>query len=110
MRKCLLLAVGLSLAACSAAPVPADKAAYVGAWKGVGIELTITADGGLKYEKVSGSGTKSLNAPIKEWKGADFVAGLGPMTTTFKVDRPPYEEGGKWRMVVDGNELVRVMP
>ena len=110
MRKSLLLAGVLALAACSAVPVPSDKAAYVGTWKGVGIELTITADGGLQYEKVSASGKKSLNAPIKEWKGADFTAGLGPIKTTFKVDRPPYEEGGKWRMVVDGNELVRIVP
>jgi hypothetical protein len=110
MKKPLAWIAALAFAACSAAPVPADKTTYVGTWKGVGIELTITADGGLQYEKLSGSGKKSLNAPIKEWKGADFTAGLGPIKTTFKVDRPPYEEDGKWRMVVDGNELVRVMP
>jgi hypothetical protein len=29
------------------------------------------------------------------------------MTTTFVVSKPPFEDAGKWKMVVDGIELVR---
>ncbi|MSP60705.1 MAG: hypothetical protein EXR72_10260 [Myxococcales bacterium] len=107
LLRCSMMAL-LALAACKGAPVPADKSAYVGNWKGVGIDLTVTADGGLSYKKVSGGGTKSLNAPIKEWTGNDFSAGFGPLTTTFKVDKVPWQEGGQWKMVVDGNELVKL--
>ena len=36
------------------------------------------------------------------FEGTDFVVGVGPMSTTFKVSRPPYDGGGTWKMVVDG--------
>jgi hypothetical protein len=27
--------------------------------------------------------------------------GVGPITTTFLVSKPPYREGEQWKMVVD---------
>ena len=31
----------------------------------------------------------------------------GPMATTFVVGKPPYLVGDQWRMVVDGQELIK---
>ncbi len=53
------------------------------------------------------SSSKSLSAPIKAFKGDDFVVGVGPMETTFKVSAVPHQDGGNWKMTVDGEELVR---
>jgi len=53
------------------------------------------------------SSSKSLSAPIKAFKGDDFVVGVGPMETTFKVSAVPLRDGGSWKMSVDGEELVR---
>jgi hypothetical protein len=100
----------LLLAACKGTPVPPDKAEYVGRWEAVGMSLTITADGGVAYQRIKGSGKTSVNAPLKEFRGNDFVVGLGPFTTTFQVSRPPYREGDRWKMVVDGVELLRMLP
>ena len=41
--------------------MPADKANYVGQWKGVGMDLTITPDGGVAYKRVGGAGSVALN-------------------------------------------------
>lgn len=96
------------LAGCGGAPLPADKAEYAGSWKGGGIDLLITADGGCKYSRVSSDGSVNVNAPIQKFEGDDFVVGVAMMTTTFDVTAPPHEDAGKWKMTVDGVELERV--
>lgn len=96
--------------ACSGIPVPPDKQDYVGHWEGDGMTLTITADGGVSYVRVSGGGKREINAPIKAFEGNDFVVGALGITTTFKVSKPPYQEAdvpNAWKMVVDGIELTR---
>jgi hypothetical protein len=35
------------------------------------------------------------------------VVGVGPMTTTFVVSRPPWRDEALWKMTVDGVELVK---
>ncbi len=97
----------LFLAACGT-PVPPAKMSYVGEWAGKDMRLAITADGRVEYERKKGNGSSKISAPIKEWKGDDFLVGLGPVVTTFKVSKPPHDDGGKWKMVVDGVELTRI--
>jgi hypothetical protein len=100
----------LGLAAC-AKPVPAEKAAYVGEWQRPEMYLLITQDGGVKYKRSSGSGSTSVEGPLKEFAGDDFSVGIGPMTTTFDVSKPPHQDkDGSWRMTVDGMELTRTSP
>ena len=104
----LLACAGLQEAV-TAVPVPANKKNHVGEWKGVGVTLTITPDGGLAYEKTSGVGSKSLTAPIQGWGPDWFEAGIGPMKTRFKVNKAPKKKRGAWYMTVDGTELKRVL-
>lgn len=96
-----------SSASADEGPIPAGKKAYVGEWKAPGVTLTITADGGVRYERVTGSNSKKVNAPITKFEGDNFVVGVLFVDTTFKVERPPHREGKRWKMVVDGVELSR---
>lgn len=87
--------------------VPADKAQYAGEWQSPEMYLLITQDGSVKYKRIQGGATKSVTGPLREFKGNDFVVGLPVISTTFIVSRPPYEENGQWKMIVDGVTLIR---
>ena len=112
MRKFVFLApvlLAIAVAGCGK-PVPPEKAAYVGEWQEKSMYLVITQDGSVNYKRLKGGGTTSVNGPIKAFTGNNFEVGVGPMSTTFVVSKPPYQEGGQWRMVVDGVELTRTAP
>ncbi len=87
--------------------VPADKAQYVGEWQSPGMYLLITQDGSVKYKRIHGGVTRSVTGPLREFRGNDFTVGLPLISTTFVVSRPPYEDNGQWKMVVDGVTLTR---
>jgi hypothetical protein len=88
--------------------IPPEKTRYVGEWKDVSMQLLITRDGSVEYERVKGSATTKVSGPLRGFVGNDFDVGFGPFSTTFVVSKPPYLAGNEWRMVVDDVELVRV--
>lgn len=96
------------LCACSK-PLPDDKQTYVGEWQDdhKTTLLIIHASGDINYERKVGVATTTINAPIKEFNGNDFIVGVWFFTTDFKVTEPPEKRQGKWRMVVDGVELIK---
>lgn len=98
--------LALALAAC-AKPLPPERAAYVGQWQGANMVLRITQEGRLAYKRMEGNTTTSVDAPIQGFSGDDFSAGVGPLSTTFKVSAPPHQVGPEWKMTVDGVELTR---
>lgn len=106
LRALIALVLSLSLLACSK-PLPPEKKAYVGEWHGTAMTLLITQDGSVAYRRFEGGVNKSIDAPLKEFQGDNFVVGLGPMSTTFKVEVPPHADGDDWKMTVDGVELTR---
>lgn len=107
LRKCLLpVLLVLLLAACSE-PLPTDKYNYAGEWRGEAVYLLITMDGSVSYKRLKGGVTTTINAPLKRFDGDNFEVGVGPMTTTFVVSKAPYQDEGRWKMVVDGVELSR---
>lgn len=105
-KAVVVLVMGLLLAACGVA-VPADKAAYVGEWTADGMTLRISRGGGVVYHRERKGARTSIDAPLKGFRGDDFEVGIGPLTTTFKVNSPPHEVEGRWLMTVDGVELTR---
>ena len=105
--KLLVLLIVLSLCGCGK-PVPAEKAAYVGEWEEKTMYLLITQDGSVSYRWIKGGVTTTIDAPLKRFAGDDFEVGIGPLNTMFKVSKPPYQDGGQWKMVVDGVELRRI--
>jgi hypothetical protein len=103
----VLIPALLLLSACGQ-PVPADKAAYVGEWRAQGMTLTVMQDGRVLYKRIKGNATTSIDAPLRRFEGDNFVVGIPYISTTFEVSKPPYQEAGTWKMVVDGVELTRV--
>jgi hypothetical protein len=90
-----------------AQPVPDDKADYVGEWHAKTMTLLLTKDGSVRYKRVSGNSTTSIDGPLRRFEGNNFVVGIPLLSSTFEVSKPPYRENGTWKMVVDGVELTR---
>lgn len=91
---------------------PADKKDYVGDWRGESdggtMRLNIGSDGSVNYERKKGSSTKSISGgKITKFDGDDFEVKVLLMSATFKVSKPPYQDGETWKMVVDDMELTR---
>ena len=91
---------------------PADKKDYIGDWRGESadgtMELNIGSDGSVNYERKRGANTKSISGgKITKFDGDDFEVKVLLMSATFKVSKPPYQDGGTWKMVVDDVELSR---
>lgn len=105
-RRCFYL-LFLLLIACSN-PLPPEKMNYVGEWQGIGMDLVITADGSVGYERYQEGSKTEINAPLQAFDGNNFIVGVGFISTTFEVSKPPYQDDGIWRMTVDGVELTRV--
>ncbi len=101
-----LLVAAVLLAGC-ADPLPADKLDYAGDWRAPGMSLLILEDGSVAYERIRSGASTSINGPLKEFDGDDFVVGLWVFTTTFDVTEPPHQVNGEWQMVVDGVRLTK---
>jgi hypothetical protein len=99
----------LLLAGC-ARPLPPDKLDYAGEWRSPTMSLLITESGNVNYRRVDGGMSKSINGPLQAFEGDNFVVGIGPVKTTFVVSMPPHEDGGEWKMTVDGMALTKVPP
>ena len=88
--------------------VPAEKVDYVGEWRAAGMYLAITQDGSVQYRQLKGGMETSVTGPLQGFNGNDFSVGLPFLSTTFVVSRPPYRDGDRVKMVVDGVELTKV--
>lgn len=106
-RAIALLILALSISGCGK-PVPAEKSAYVGEWQEPAMYLLITQDGSVRYKRLKGGVSTSINGPLKGFDGDNFEAGIGPLATTFVVSKPPYQDGEKWKMVVDDVVLTKI--
>lgn len=71
------------------------------------MELVITRDSSVHYKRRRKDRETSVNGPLQKFRGDDFAVGFLFISTTFVVSKPPHQEGGKWKMTVDGVELTR---
>ena len=107
MKKLILLFfVVLTVSSCSK-PLPENKLSYAGEWESKEMYLLILTDGTVSYQRLKNGSSTSINAPLKEFVGDDFVVGLAFLTTTFYVTKAPHQVEGKWVMVVDGVKLTK---
>jgi hypothetical protein len=95
-----------ALSACSK-PVPPDKGDFVGEWQAPQMYLLLTQDGSVNYVRLKGGAKTTVTAGLQKFEGDNFVVGLGFLSTTFVVSKPPYKDGANWKMVVDGVELTK---
>lgn len=96
----------LTISSCSK-PIPSEKLEYVGEWESKEMYLLILADGTVSYRRLQNGGSTSINAPLKEFVGEDFIVGIAFLTTTFDVTEAPHQVDGKWVMVIDGVKLTK---
>lgn len=108
LKLFLTTACILLLAACGQ-NVPENKTNYIGNWTSQSplMELQITAEGQVRYTRQEENTTKSLDLPLQEFEGDNFKAGIGPASTQFIVNKPPFQENEQWKMVVDGVTLTK---
>lgn len=102
--------LAISLVGC-AKPLPAEKVAYAGTWTSADsrVNITITPEGRVEYSNKQPGKSSSVSAPIKSFNGDNFDAGIGPLTTAFKVNQPPkQDQQGNWFMIIDGHTLAKV--
>lgn len=105
----LCLILSFSLLGCSE-PLPADKSQYAGTWISADsrINLVITPEGLIEYSNQQPGKSTSVSSPIKSFNEHGFEAGVGPLTTTFKVAQVPTQDSqGNWFMIVDGFTLAK---
>ena len=107
LRNLLVLASVLIILIGCGEPIPPEKVSYVGEWQEKTMYLLITQDGSVRYKRLMGGASSSAKGPLQGFDGDNFHVGIGPMRTTFVVSKPPYQDGNKWKMVVDGVELTR---
>lgn len=103
-----LLLVPLGGCISESLPLPADKKNYAGHWKNSNITLEISMDGEVSYKKEEGKRKTNINDYITEFDKDNFIVGIWVLTTTFEVQKTPFQEGDRWAMVVDGNKLYKV--
>ncbi len=104
---CLLLS--LVLLGCSK-PLPPDKIQYAGTWISADsrVNVLITPEGRIEYSNQQPGKSTSVSSPIKSFNEHGFDAGVGPLTTTFKVTQAPTQDNqGNWFMIVDGYTLAK---
>lgn len=105
----LTMLMTLFLAACSK-PIPQDRLDFIGVWESQdsSTTLVISQDGRVDYKKQDGNRSTSLDAPITAFNGANFSAGVGPLSTEFVVSKTPTQNpDGSWSMIVDDKLLIR---
>ena len=111
LRNLALGAVlAIALVAC-AKPLPAEKIAYAGTWTSADsrVNITITPEGRVEYSNEQPGKSSSVSAPFKSFDGDNFDAGIGPLSTEFKVTQPPKQDAqGNWFMIIDGHTLAKV--
>ena len=95
MKKILLAIPIISFVIACAEPIPIQKLDYVGHWENDEVLLIIRADGTVSYIRAKNGRSTSINAPLREFIGDDFVVGFSFMTTTFKVSESPFKVDGK---------------
>lgn len=101
--------IGLTLIGCGK-PLPNEKMDYAGTWASADsrVNIVITPEGRVEYSNQQPGKTSSVSAPLTEFEGENFKAGLGPFTTEFKVTQAPKQDSqGNWFMVVDGYTLAK---
>jgi hypothetical protein len=110
MLVCCLLVPQFSFATPMA--VPPEKSAYVGDWQGKAMRLAIAQDGKIEYKRDRPGKNLSIHIELVRFDGDNFEAGANTewfkVASTFVVSKPPYRDGDKWKMVVDGVELTKV--
>ncbi|WP_343597441.1 hypothetical protein [Acinetobacter sp.] len=122
MRLFALIICGASLPliACTQTnPLLTEKADMVGYWENPQHKLIILKDGQLKYIETEHQEVKTaslaeqsnyqseIEAPITQLDNQHIQVGTGDFATSFKINKLPYQEQGKWKMIINGQIYIK---
>jgi hypothetical protein len=112
--------LSLIIVGCSkTSPLLENQKDYIGKWKNDSSTLIIEKDGDAKYSQhlkaetkttssdISTSSLSNIKAPITALDAQHIQIGEGSMSKEFKVDKPPFEQDGKWKVILDGQVYTR---
>ena len=111
LKKLIGLGVISTLLVACSKPLPTDTQNYSGTWQSEdgSVHLMITPEGRVEYSNKQPNSSSSISAPISKFEGNNFSAGIGPLSTEFKVSQAPQQTAnGTWSMTVDGRVLNKV--
>lgn len=110
----------LALTACAkTSPLLEDKKDYIGEWKNDTSSLEIKKNGDAKYiqhlkneDKTASSDIKTssvsdIKAPITQFDTQHFQIGQGGLSKEFQITKAPYQQDGKWQIVLNGEVYTR---
>ncbi len=118
----LILAIFCScfIVACTkTSPLLQDKKDFIGEWKNETGTLSIERDGDASYsshEKLENmtkdsdekeSESSEIKAQITEFDHSHFRIGSGGFGKSFVINKAPYQENGKWVVVLNDEEYVK---
>lgn len=103
------------LASCTkTSPLLENHLEFVGQWKNENSALKIDKNGQVKYvehleiidqtasQNIKSSATSDIKAPITQFNQQQFQIGQGTLSRQFKIDRAPFKQNGKWRIIING--------
>lgn len=104
IRRLFLL---LLLAGCASSPPARPDPAFVGHWHGPSLTLSLSSGGLIYVEQQLANGSNETGGPLRQFDGQQMVFGHGPLRQVLRIDRQPWQDGDQWKMVINGEELVR---
>ncbi|MBF7688960.1 hypothetical protein [Acinetobacter rathckeae] len=115
-----MLGCAISLAACAETnTILKQHENLIGTWNSSNSQITIKKDGYLEYQTsnqqektASGVYEKSsaqsyMMAPITLIENNTIQLNSGITTTTFKIDKPPYQVKQQWHISINGQDYVK---
>lgn len=103
----LVALLSLLISCADPTPVPPDKLEYVGIWVASDRFISLFANGRLEYKEKLGFGMHNRTESNFRFEGNIIKS---DMFASFVVDKPPWKDGDKWKMKMDGVLFERMGP
>lgn len=85
-------------------PLTQEQKIYAGRWStNDGTWLHIYNDGGGSFKKSN----SEVNGGSTTLTDSTLFIGIWKMGSTYSIDKPPYQEGNRWKMELNGDTYVR---
>lgn len=113
-RTIILLSCSIPLIACAQTnSILKGQENFIGHWKAPNSEITVDRNGTFKYTSTyqtenktantfeQSSSQSNISAPISQINNQKIQVGTGDFSTTFNVNKPPYQQNGAWHMTIN---------
>ncbi|SDB94367.1 hypothetical protein [Acinetobacter boissieri] len=119
-RTLFMLGCGISLVACAETnTILKQHENLIGTWNASNSQISIKKDGYLEYQTSSqqektasgvyekSSAESYMTAPISIIQDNTIQLNNGSTSTTFNIDKPPYQVKEKWHVTINGQDYIK---